>query len=169
MNSAHRSCAPSPCWTLNSQSSELSASAMKPSRLVAVRYWVFGTPASCPLRSFGARPRVTGRLRRGGFLGRVERDTMNGASRDPGIPRSSALTGHIEHESRGIVATGSEQSPAVSPAGFTGRPPVIHEGLPTQLPDIDPDETGEWLHPLDPPVDDRGRGRGGNIMLVRPR
>ena len=26
---------------------------------------------------------------------------------------------------------------------------VIHEGLPTQLPDIDPDETQEWLDSLD--------------------
>ncbi len=25
------------------------------------------------------------------------------------------------------------------------RTPVIHEGLPTQLPDIDPDETQDWL------------------------
>ena len=24
-------------------------------------------------------------------------------------------------------------------------PPVIHEGLPTQLPDIDPDETNDWI------------------------
>ena len=29
------------------------------------------------------------------------------------------------------------------------RPPVIHEGLPTQLPDIDPEETQEWLDSLD--------------------
>ena len=28
-------------------------------------------------------------------------------------------------------------------------PSVIHEGLPTQLPDIDPDETQDWIDSLD--------------------
>ena len=36
---------------------------------------------------------------------------------------------------------------------------VIHEGLPTQLPDIDPDETQEWLQSFDAMLDDRGRDR----------
>ena len=36
------------------------------------------------------------------------------------------------------MASGSDQS--TGQAG-THRPSVIHEGLPTQLPDIDPDET----------------------------
>jgi pyruvate dehydrogenase E1 component len=62
------------------------------------------------------------------------------------------------------VATGSEQSsgPAQQHAG---RPPVIHEGLPTQLPDIDPDETKEWLDSFDAMVDERGRSRARYMML----
>jgi pyruvate dehydrogenase E1 component len=47
----------------------------------------------------------------------------------------------------------------------TPRPPVIHEGLPTQLPDIDPDETAEWLASFDAMLDDRGRERARYIML----
>lgn len=50
-------------------------------------------------------------------------------------------------------------------SGPTDRQPVIHEGLPTQLPDIDPDETGEWLASLDAMVDDRGRERARYLML----
>ena len=45
------------------------------------------------------------------------------------------------------------------------RPTVIHEGLPTQLPDIDPDETHEWLESLDEMIDDRGRERARYVML----
>ena len=33
---------------------------------------------------------------------------------------------------------------------------VIHEGLPTQLPDIDPDETADWLESLDGLLDEKG-------------
>ena len=45
------------------------------------------------------------------------------------------------------------------------RPSVIHEGLPTQLPDIDPDETNEWVASLDEMIDSRGRGRARYVML----
>lgn len=45
------------------------------------------------------------------------------------------------------------------------RATVIHEGLPTQLPDIDPDETVEWLDSLDAMIDDRGRERARYVML----
>jgi len=45
------------------------------------------------------------------------------------------------------------------------RPPVIHEGLPTQLPDIDPDETNEWIASLDEMVESGGRGRARYVML----
>ena len=47
----------------------------------------------------------------------------------------------------------------------TDRPPVIHEGLPTQLPDIDPEETAEWVNSLDEMVDERGRARARYVML----
>jgi pyruvate dehydrogenase E1 component len=42
---------------------------------------------------------------------------------------------------------------------------VIHEGLPTQLPDIDPEETQEWLDSLDALLDERGRTRARYVML----
>ncbi|TXL62727.1 pyruvate dehydrogenase (acetyl-transferring), homodimeric type [Aeromicrobium terrae] len=52
------------------------------------------------------------------------------------------------------------------PTGSSGdRPSVIHEGLPTQLPDIDPEETAEWVGSLDEMVDERGRARARYVML----
>ena len=45
------------------------------------------------------------------------------------------------------------------------RPHVIHEGLPTQLPDIDPDETSEWVSSLDDMIESRGRSRARYVML----
>ena len=45
------------------------------------------------------------------------------------------------------------------------EPPILHEGMPTQLPDIDPDETSEWLGSLDEMVDERGRERARYVML----
>ncbi len=50
-------------------------------------------------------------------------------------------------------------------ASASDRPPVIHEGLPTQLPDIDPDETQEWIDSLDVLLDERGRDRARYVML----
>ncbi len=44
-------------------------------------------------------------------------------------------------------------------------PSVIHEGLPTQLPDIDPDETGDWIDSFDSLVAERGRDRARYVML----
>ena len=44
------------------------------------------------------------------------------------------------------------------------RPPVIHEGLPTQLPDIDPEETQEWLDSLTAVVDEKGQSRARFLM-----
>lgn len=45
------------------------------------------------------------------------------------------------------------------------RAVVIHEGLPTQLPDIDPEETSDWLASFDALVDERGRERARYVML----
>jgi len=42
---------------------------------------------------------------------------------------------------------------------------VIHEGLPTQLPDIDPDETHDWIDSFDAMVAERGRERARYVML----
>ncbi|MGI8612904.1 MAG: pyruvate dehydrogenase (acetyl-transferring), homodimeric type [Nocardioidaceae bacterium] len=52
-----------------------------------------------------------------------------------------------------------------SPAERSERATVIHEGLPTQLPDIDPDETAEWVESLDALLDERGRDRARYVML----
>jgi pyruvate dehydrogenase E1 component len=45
------------------------------------------------------------------------------------------------------------------------RFPIISDGLPTQLPDIDPDETREWVESFDNVVKTRGRGRARYVML----
>jgi pyruvate dehydrogenase E1 component len=42
---------------------------------------------------------------------------------------------------------------------------IISDGLPTQLPDIDPDETREWVESFDDVVRTRGRGRARYVML----
>jgi pyruvate dehydrogenase E1 component len=45
------------------------------------------------------------------------------------------------------------------------RQSIITDGLPTQLPDIDPDETGEWLESLDQVISTHGRQRARFLML----
>ncbi len=47
----------------------------------------------------------------------------------------------------------------------TERYSVISDGLPSQLPDIDPHETAEWLESLDGVLDAAGRGRARFLML----
>ena len=42
---------------------------------------------------------------------------------------------------------------------------VITDGLPSQLPDLDPDETREWLESLDSVISVAGRGRARDLML----
>ncbi len=71
-------------------------------------------------------------------------------------PATPGTTPHIWTESRGIVANTNDRPAA---------PSVIHEGLPTQLPDIDPDETQEWIDSLDTLLDERGRSRARYVML----
>jgi pyruvate dehydrogenase E1 component len=43
--------------------------------------------------------------------------------------------------------------------------PVISDGLPSQLPDIDPAETSEWVESLDGVIDERGAKRARYVML----
>src|SRR6202046_4414911 len=45
------------------------------------------------------------------------------------------------------------------------RYPIISDGLPTQLPDIDPDETREWVDSFDSVTRTRGRERARYLML----
>ncbi|MGH3944490.1 MAG: pyruvate dehydrogenase (acetyl-transferring), homodimeric type [Pseudonocardiaceae bacterium] len=46
------------------------------------------------------------------------------------------------------------------------RTPIISNGLPSQLLDIDPDETQEWLESLDAVVESGGRNRARYLMLA---
>ncbi len=43
--------------------------------------------------------------------------------------------------------------------------PVISDGLPSQLPDTDPEETNEWVESLDGVIDERGPKRARYVML----
>src|SRR3954463_9331806 len=45
------------------------------------------------------------------------------------------------------------------------RRAIITDGLPSQLPDIDPDETQEWMESLDAIVEHAGRDRARYLML----
>ena len=52
------------------------------------------------------------------------------------------------------------------PARDAGTPrAVITDGLPSQLPDLDPDETQEWLDSLDAVVEHAGGDRARYLML----
>lgn len=59
--------------------------------------------------------------------------------------------------------TGDADSSSSTPT--QPAPAVIHEGLPTQLPDIDPDETQDWIDSFDALLDERGRERARYVML----
>jgi pyruvate dehydrogenase E1 component len=47
----------------------------------------------------------------------------------------------------------------------TDLPPIITDGLPSQLPDIDRDETREWLESFDAAIDTDGRQRARFLIL----
>ena len=46
-----------------------------------------------------------------------------------------------------------------------GHPAITAHGLPSQLPDIDPEETADWLESLDGLIRDKGRNRARFVML----
>ncbi|MFC4372596.1 pyruvate dehydrogenase (acetyl-transferring), homodimeric type [Nocardia halotolerans] len=64
------------------------------------------------------------------------------------------------------ASANSENDPA-SAAGRTagGRVRVIREGVASYLPDIDPEETSEWLESFDQMLDQAGPGRARYLML----
>ncbi len=70
-------------------------------------------------------------------------------------PKSSSSTANG-------AAADSESAPA-RPAGARVR--VIREGVASYLPDIDPEETGEWLESFDEMLDREGPGRARYLML----
>jgi pyruvate dehydrogenase E1 component len=57
------------------------------------------------------------------------------------------------------------QNSSASGTGQTERVRVIRDGLATHLPDIDPDETGEWLESFDAVLDAAGQQRARYLML----
>jgi pyruvate dehydrogenase E1 component len=52
-----------------------------------------------------------------------------------------------------------------TPVSTERKRPVISDGLPSQLPDIDPEETTEWVDSLDGVIAERGAKRARYIML----
>ena len=66
---------------------------------------------------------------------------------------------------RDVATTESHQDQDAPQPTSVRTPSVIHEGLPTQLPDIDPDETAEWVASLDALLDQRGGARARYVML----
>ncbi|HYS36480.1 MAG TPA: pyruvate dehydrogenase (acetyl-transferring), homodimeric type, partial [Pseudonocardiaceae bacterium] len=57
------------------------------------------------------------------------------------------------------------QNSSASGAGATERVRVIRDGLAAYLPDIDPEETGEWLDSFDAVLDAAGQQRARYLML----
>ncbi|GDY53293.1 hypothetical protein SVIO_039160 [Streptomyces violaceusniger] len=68
-----------------------------------------------------------------------------------------------EHESMSVHSTTEKRRNSV--ASGSDRNPIIIGGLPSQVPDFDPEETQEWLDSLDAAVDERGRERARYLML----
>src|SRR3954464_6549857 len=98
-----------------------------------------------------------------------------GAGRSPG-----ATSGGVPHSSRrtsraDVTPTtrkgddghmSAPQQKDGDPVQESGAPrAVITDGLPSQLPDIDPDETQEWLDSPHPVVGHAGRDRARYLML----
>src|ERR1041384_6594125 len=52
-----------------------------------------------------------------------------------------------------------------TPVSTERKRPVISDGLPSQLPDTDPEETNEWVESLDGVIDERGTKRARYVML----
>src|SRR3712207_4614530 len=78
--------------------------------------------------------------------------------------RSSCVTAVTRTGEHGDMS--APQQSDGDPARDAGTPrAVITDGLPSQLPDTDPDETQEWLDSLDAVVDNAGRERARYVML----
>ncbi|MBM7510085.1 pyruvate dehydrogenase E1 component [Nocardioides salarius] len=75
---------------------------------------------------------------------------------------SSPAAGTAADATEPTGSQGVESTP--TPRG-SAKTSVIHEGLPTQLPDIDPDETRDWIESFDSMLAERGRDRARYVML----
>ncbi|MCP2298450.1 pyruvate dehydrogenase E1 component [Nocardia amikacinitolerans] len=77
---------------------------------------------------------------------------------DSSVPAKSAGTNAAP-----APATGRESNGSQPQSG--GRVRVIREGVASYLPDIDPEETSEWLESFDEMLDREGPGRARYLML----
>jgi pyruvate dehydrogenase E1 component len=78
------------------------------------------------------------------------------------------ITGRVVRRRLLIRGSGGVTRPAVTRdtgTVTTDRFSIITDGLPSQLPDIDPEETQEWLQSLDAAIDADGRQRARFLML----
>ncbi|GGK61691.1 pyruvate dehydrogenase (acetyl-transferring), homodimeric type [Nocardia camponoti] len=76
------------------------------------------------------------------------------------------MTHLIHSDASENSADSSTGAAAASPAKPTGdRVRVIRDGVASYLPDIDPEETGEWLESFDDMLDREGPGRARYLML----
>ncbi len=73
----------------------------------------------------------------------------------------------VIHSSAPAKSAGTDSVPPAngSPAQPAGRVRVIREGVASYLPDIDPEETSEWLESFDEMLDREGPGRARYLML----
>ncbi|TQL67810.1 pyruvate dehydrogenase E1 component [Nocardioides albertanoniae] len=78
----------------------------------------------------------------------------------PRLPQALEPRANIEY-----VTEESTETPGGPQGPTPAQPTVIHEGLPTQLPDIDPEETSEWLGSFDAMLESSGRDRARYVML----
>ena len=106
--------------------------------------------------------------------GVVHRSSPGGATRvhrRPPRPAPSRPTRRVNFAAVGSACNDERVTEETTPTSGTDTkrsgtiPTVIHEGLPTQLPDIDPDETNDWIDSFDSLVDERGRERARYVML----
>ncbi|TQM25816.1 pyruvate dehydrogenase E1 component [Nocardia bhagyanarayanae] len=77
---------------------------------------------------------------------------------DSSVPAKSAGTNAAPAPVAGREANGSQPQSG-------GRVRVIREGVASYLPDIDPEETSEWLESFDEMLDREGPGRARYLML----
>src|SRR5919112_2170233 len=112
-----------------------------------------------------ATPGVPG-ARRGGSVGH----DLSGARALPGAGTRAARGTRPPRVTRGARSgdDGGMSAPQQGgdPARDAGTPrAVITDGLPSQLPDLDPDETQEWMDSLDAVVEHAGGERARYLML----
>src|ERR1700739_1129793 len=114
----------------------------------------------------------TGTTQRGRRCGTIRR-TRQGHRTDPG-PRTSIGDGEISHKQTDRQTRSSELTTEFvrhdlaqnsTGASEPDRVRVIREGVASYLPDIDPEETAEWLESFDELLDRSGPSRARYLML----